>query len=239
MKDKISTDAFKWIFENRGKIRYHPDKLVSKHLNIFLKSGLLSYRRGRFVVSAQLKEVLKNMEREEKLLQKGIPIEDKTTYSSISEVSKEIWYRGRAKDRGYFITNYEAILFDSKFKGLTVIDSQELLSIDLIISQVRQAVFREDYFELTPSILQRHKYFDTGIIKFKGPNEYSISISEAYYDLITYHWAKIKMPSDFVVVKVGKEMVVALNSYAPNKYFEDIIAVVGSCELGRRYQCDV
>ena len=235
MSISIGISAWKWLFENRSKLRYHPDKLVSKHLNIFLKSGLLSYRRGRFVVSAQLKEVLGNMEAEEKLLQKGIPIEDKTTYSAISEVAKEMWYRGRAKDRGYFITNYEAVLFDSKFKGITVVDSQDLLSVDLVISQARQAVFREDYVELEPAILQRHWYFETGIVKFEGPNGYKINISEAYYDLITYHWTKVKEPCTFVSVYAGKEMVVALNAFVSDSYFENIIAIVGSCELGRKY----
>ena len=235
MSISIGISAWKYLFENRSKLRYHPDKLVSKHLNIFLKSGLLSYRRGRFLVSAQLKETFKNIEAEEKLLQKGIPIEDKTTYSAISEVAKEMWYRGRAKDRGYFITNYEAILFDLRFKGLTVIDSQDLLPVDLVISQARQAVFREDYIELEPMTLQRHWYFDTGIVKLEGPKGYKINISEAYYDLITYHWGKVKTPCTFVAIYAGKEMVAVLNNYVSDRYFEDIIAIVGSCELGRKY----
>ena len=235
MSKKLAIEAWKWIYENRSRLRYHPDKLASKHLNTFLKSGLLSYRQGRFLVSAQLKETFKNIEAEEKLLQKGIPLGDKSTYSAISEVAKEIWYRGKAKDRGYFITNYEAILFDLRFKGLTVIDSQDLLPVDLVISQARQAIFREDYIELEPVTLQRHWYFDTGIVKFEGPEGYKINISEAYYDLITYHWGKVKTPCTFAAIYAGKEMVAVLNNYVSDRYFEDIIAIVGSCELGRKY----
>ena len=232
---EIKIDAWKWVFENRSNLRYHPDKIASKYLNTFLKSGLLVYRQGRFLVSKPLKETWAKMEQEEKLLQKGIPIFDKNTYSSISEAAKEIWYRGRAKDRGHFITNYEAVIFTKVFRGLTVLYSPDLLGVDLIISQIRQAVFREDYIELEPVTYQRHRYFDTGIVNFEGPAGYKISISEVYYDLLTHHWSKVNTPCEFVAAYAGKDMVVVLNSFVPDRYFEDIIAIVGACELGRKY----
>jgi hypothetical protein len=233
---EIKIDAIRWVYENRSKLRYHPDKIASKHLNTFLKSGLLVYRQGRFLVSKQLKETFTKMEQEEKLLQKGIPIFDKNTYSSISEAAKEMWYKGRAKDKGYYITNYEAVIFTKALKGLSVLYSPDLLAVDLIISQARQAVFREDYIELEPVTYQRHRYFDTGIVNFEGlNNNYKISISEVYYDLLTYHWSKVKTPCTFVSVYAGKNMVVVLNSFVPDRYFEDIIAIVGACELGRKY----
>jgi len=235
MSNSIKIDAIRWVYENRSKLRYHPDKIASKHLNTFLKSGLLVYRQGRFLVSKQLKETFTKMEQEEKLLQKGIPIFDKNTYSSISEAAKEMWYKGRAKDKGYYITNYEAVIFTYAFRGLSVIYSPDLLAVDLIISQVRQAVFREDYIELEPVTYQRHRYFDTGIVNFEGPNDYRISISEVYYDLLTYHWNKVKTPCTFVSVYAGKDMVAVLNPFVSDRYFEDIIAIIGSCELGRKY----
>jgi hypothetical protein len=146
-----------------------------------------------------------------------------------------MWYKGRAKDKGYYITNYEAVIFTYAFRGLSVIYSPDLLAVDLIISQVRQAVFREDYIELEPVTYQRHRYFDTGIVNLEGPNNYKISISEVYYDLLTYHWNKVKTSCTFVSVYAGKDMVAVLNPFVSDRYFEDIIAIVGSCELGRKY----
>jgi hypothetical protein len=38
-----------------------------------------------------------------------------------------------------------------------------------------------------------------------------------------------------VSVYAGKDMVVVLNPFVSDRYFEDIIAIIGSCELGRKY----
>ena len=105
--------------------------------------------------------------------------------------------------------------------------------MELLISQVGHAVFREDYLEITPTSLRREGYFDVGIIQFSGEQGYSVSIDEGYYDLITGLWGEIKTPCRFLSVFVGKELVVIINPHIKTnlRYLEDIVAIVSPCEL--------
>lgn len=230
---ELSIDAWKWLYSNRDSIRFSSNEIESKYLDVFLKCGLLVLQKGHYIITPPLFKTLKRMEEEEKQLRKGIPLSYKSTTINRREFRRFIWYRGQTKERKTFITNYEMIVFSSFFRGFTVIDSSDLLSVELLISQVGRAVFREDFIEITPVLLRRAAYFDAGIIQFTGEQDYSVSIDEGYYDLVTRLWGIIRTPCEFFSVFAGKELVVAVNHHVPTnyRYLEDIVAIFSPCTL--------
>ena len=229
----ISIDSWKWLYDNKNNIKFSSNKIESKHLDVFVKSGLLVLQKGRYIMLPPLTQTLNKIRAEEKQLQKGVPLSCKNTIVNCKELQRFIWYRGQTKERKTFITNYEMIVFSPSFKGFTVIDSSDLLSIELLISQVGHAVFREDYLEIVPVSLRREGYFDVGIIGFLGEQGYSVSIDEGYYDLITSLWGDVKTPCKFVSIYAGKELVIIINPHIQTdlRYLEDIIAIVSPCEI--------
>jgi hypothetical protein len=239
MKEIIpSIDAWNWIYQNQTNVKFSPDKGTSLYLNMFLKSGLLLFEGGHFIFTPSLSETLERISLEEIQLQNGVPLSQKATWTNLKEFYHYTWFRGKTSERKYYITNMEMVLFSSHFKGIPILESSDLLGIDLLISQVRQAIFREDYLELIPQTLQRRGYFDSGIIHLVGEKDYSISVAESYYDLITYHWDKVQTSCQFMAVIAGKEFVVVRNAHTHGRYFEDIISIISPCELEGQSECD-
>jgi hypothetical protein len=227
----LTIDTWKWVCENYENLKNNSEIEESVHFDTLKKEGIISFENDNFLVADSLVEGVTRIREEEALLKKGAPLSFKQTFVNFKELQRHLWLRGKTQERKTFLTNYELVLFSDNFKRLTVMDSLELLGVELIISQVRRAVFREEYVELVPSFLQRETYFSSGVIGFEGEDKHRVCIDEGYYDLLTHFWVKVKTPCRFISLFVGKELVVVLNPHVGSRYLEDIIAIISPCEL--------
>ena len=227
----ISIDAWKWLYENRKKIDSYSGKKSAGPVSTFMRSGLLLFEGDHFTFTAPLQKVLQGIKKEEKQLRAGVPLCYKQTTVNPKELRRHLWYKGKTENQRSFLTNYEIIIFASSFHGFTIVNSSDLMEVEILISQVNHAIFREDYIDVTPATLQREGYFSVGIIHLLGENGYKVSIDEGYYDLITRLWEKVRTPCRFVSTFVGKEVVVVLNPHVASRYLEDIIAIISPCSL--------
>ena len=233
MSSIISITAWRWLFENRANLRFIPDPQVIDFINIFMKNGLLKFEKGHFIFSVALQETLDKIEIESAQLEIGAPISYKQTCTDPSHFKKEIWFRGKTKEKKSFVTNYEMLLIGDKCPYIEVVDSPNLFEIEMLIAQARLCLFREDFLDLKPILLQREDYFSPGIIIFKGERNFTISIAEEYYDLVFLRTKKLEEYTRFVAISVGYPLVVALNPHIPlpYRYAEDIAAILAPCEL--------
>lgn len=235
----VSLNTWRWLYIRQDQeIKVPKDEVGLAHLNTLVRHGLLVYSRGCFLLTDISREVLLKAELYERELQIGVPLTHKTTTVDVKSVLMDGWTTGKTREKRTFFTNNEIIVFSLRLRDITPIIDEMSLEMEVLVSQIRKAIFAEGYIDVYPRILQRASFFEPGVIWFKGGVGDPVAIKESYYDLVTTTMcSRLTVPSTYAKISFETDYVVVRNPHRPSRYYEDIIAIIRSHTLEGFDEC--